>query len=1135
MKALKRFRGLIIFTLVMGLLFGGLVVGKNVFVRQARAKIDAAVTYSGLRLSYFPPAIVLDDVRTKAAAPFFSARSVTVRISYASLLRREKPLTVFIDRPVLRIPESSPAVQGEARPFWPLPFAIDRGLIREGEVEVRDKTGVLIARNIKALFIQSGDEFTLQAESGEALFTPASSTRPFGGAVSIAVSGRSRVVTIKRLVVEGPGFVFKGQGKLVNSTPKLLTLRTVFDVETGYLADYLKIPFDWKGKAEGNGLLETKDGELYYGADFESRGFVMNGVPVGEFTGRVGIRGRAGGQVDLDFRKQGASAGSLTVRFGGGKIEGQVRGTRLDPVLSYAGVPWPVRSPVWGSFTIAGNLLGADGEFRDNFEGFEHPRYPFQGKFRFDMDIATKELSFSSPEIDSSFGKVEVQGKVRVGRDADVTIRGEVKDAAQAREITSFAIHKKFDFLPIRGRGTADVRIVGDFSFPDVSISFFAMPGGFGRFDAASVEGNLQIGKEEVLGRFRVDDRDMKGEIGLVVKGARTEADFRVVEGSLERILPPLDITFPVTGRGAGTFKLVQEGPKLEFGGDFTSPGLLLLGQPATDVRGAMEWKDGALRFSGLRLSLLGGPVTGGLMISFPGMAYDIDLSGRDLQLSKALPGIGGLLTIDLKGRGVFGADRPRGKFEIKNLAYAPNLKTAASGDWALNFIEDRIDLDINGGFLPGPNDFRATVRLPLHKDDISADIKGAFDDLSQLLPWKGAKGRLNYLAEVRGPRTAPKINGAVDLQGSILPLPQFAHALTDFTGLAFIQDGQIAIRSFQGKLGDGDVRGGGTIGIGPNGIETIDVRMDGRNMLLSPFERTRALTDGWLRLLKDSRSFVLSGEMAISRLLWRREATEKLGFSSTPYPAGRPEKGFFDDLTLDLRLRAAENARLENSLGKINGRFDLTISGNIRAPVVLGEIDALDGEVNFQDRKFKVIRGRLSFLNPASVEPYLDFRGETYVKDYRVTFTLTGLISNLKPEFTSSPPLPSEDVLALLALGEAFRRTYSYDTSTQLSTASLLSFQLADQAQKRAQGLFSLARFRIDPFVMGSSAEMSARLTVGRQISRNLSFLYSTNLTTQREEIYRIEWEFGRDFSLVGMRNEWGRISFDVKIRKRF
>ena len=225
----------------------------------------------------------------------------------------------------------------------------------------------------------------------------------------------------------------------------------------------------------------------------------------------------------------------------------------------------------------------------------------------------------------------------------------------------------------------------------------------------------------------------------------------------------------------------------------------------------------------------------------------------------------------------------------------------------------------------------------------------------------------------------------------------------------------------------------------------------------------------------------------------------------------------------------------MENSLGRINGKFDLTVTGNVRSPVILGDIEAVDGEIYFQDRKFRVVRGRLSFFNPASVEPFLDFRGETYVKDYRVTFALNGFVDSLKPEFTSSPPLPPEDVLALLALGEAFRRTYSYDTTTRLSTASLLSFQIADQAQKRAEGLFSLARFRVDPFVMGSSSEMSARLTVGKQLTRNLSILYSTNLTTQREEIVRMEWEISNDFSLVGMRNEWGRISFDVKVRKRF
>ena len=246
-------------------------------------------------------------------------------------------------------------------------------------------------------------------------------------------------------------------------------------------------------------------------------------------------------------------------------------------------------------------------------------------------------------------------------------------------------------------------------------------------------------------------------------------------------------------------------------------------------------------------------------------------------------------------------------------------------------------------------------------------------------------------------------------------------------------------------------------------------------------------------------------------------------------------EPGFFDDLSLDIRLRADDDAWMESSIGRVKGRFDLTVRGSVSDPVILGDIEALSGEVYFQDREFKLLVGRVSFINPVSTEPYISFTGEAYVKDYRVTFSLEGLLDNLNPEFTSSPPLPPEDVLALLALGEAFKRTYSYDASTQLSSASLLSFQLSEEATKRAEGLFAMDQFRIDPFVQGSSSEMSARLTVGKKLSKNFFVLYSTNLNTQRDEIVRMEWQLTNDFSLVGTRNEEGRIAFDVKIRKRF
>ena len=450
-----------------------------------------------------------------------------------------------------------------------------------------------------------------------------------------------------------------------------------------------------------------------------------------------------------------------------------------------------------------------------------------------------------------------------------------------------------------------------------------------------------------------------------------------------------------------------------------------------------------------------------------------------------------------------------------------------------MNYQDRRLAGKLDGFLDPERNIFSLSFGYLLPEKTYQATLKGTFSNFGRLLPWKGVAGEVSYLAEVKGP--GPQVSGVLDFKGPVLPLPKFPQAVTDYSGLVLIQNNRASIRSLQAKLGGGDVFGSGEIRFGRAGPETIDVRIDGKNMVLALVERARGLADGSLRLVKDDTRFLLSGDFQFKSLLWKRELSERLVFSETPYLRQTKGTGFFDSLALDIRLRASDNAFLDNRIGRVDCRFDLKVSGFVNSPIILGEIDALRGEVYFQDRTFRVLKARLNFFNPSSFEPYLNFQGETFLRDYRVTFSLTGLVDQLRPEFSSSPPLPPEDVLALLALGESFKRTYSYDVSSQLGTGSLLSFQFAEVAARQAERLFSLDRFRIDPFVLGATTEMTARLTVGKKISRNVILLYSTNLSGQREEIARFEWEFSGSFSLVGMRDEDGRFSLDAKVRKRF
>ncbi len=475
------------------------------------------------------------------------------------------------------------------------------------------------------------------------------------------------------------------------------------------------------------------------------------------------------------------------------------------------------------------------------------------------------------------------------------------------------------------------------------------------------------------------------------------------------------------------------------------------------------------------------------------------------------------------------------GPLEIKGLEFSPFKKIDIKGELKAGYDAEKLDLTLNGDLFPGENQVEGWLHFPLKEEYFSANIKGSFSNLDLFLPWKGAKGEINYLAEIKGPKDSPQIKGVVDFKGPVFPLYRFAHAVHNYSGLAFVEDSKIQLRSLKGEFGGGEIQGYGEMRLGKGGLEFIDVKIEGKQLLLSPLERTRGLGGGTLNLIKNNNRFLLEGDLSIQSLLWRRELDEKFIFYSTPYYGAERKPGFFDDLTLNVRLRTEDDAWIENSLGRAKGRFDLTLSGNVLSPVILGDIEVIEGDVFFQDRKFKLLRGLISFFNPATIEPYINFKGETYIKNYRVMFSLTGFVDRLNPEFSSSPPLPPEDVLALLTMGEAFKRTYSYEKSTQLSTASLLSFQLSEEAKKRAEKLFSIDRFRIDPFILGSSAEMTARLTIGKKISRNFFVLYSTNLTTQKEEITRIEWELTNDFSIVGIRNEEGRFSLDVKIHRRF
>ncbi len=1135
MRINKKLKVLIVFCVIIGLVGGTTLILKNIFLGQVKKKIQSNFNYTRLYLSLFPPALVIEDARSVFPSPFFFAKKISLRISMRSLLSREKPLNVFIEEPVFRVDSFQSENDAERKKFnFSLPFAIDKGLIKNGELFYWGGETRIVSNNINALFTLKRNAFSLQGEVADCDLDLGYSRPRIKGRVDVIFEGDNEEINVKRLRMSGSYGVVKGQGKIFNTQDPEILLDVSYLVQAPLIAHMLELPFYWEGQTNGKGTLRRKKQRVAFNGSLSSKTLVLNDVPMGHVEGTIDFKEPSGGTVDVHIQQTGRPRQFLEIRFNDKGIEGIAQNVFLRPVANFLDLPWPVSSPASGNFSFKDRKLTARLDFKDELVKRDPSLFPFYGSVNLNWD-GVDRVSFATEGLDTNFAKTTVKGEMTLEKHIDMTVEGDVKDVKEAREFTELILRKNFDIPEIRGKGYSKIRIFGDFDSPQVKANFSLSPAGFNAFGADSVTGEAELIQDSFFGRFDFSDPDMEGEISVVSTLEEAKAEIRVTQGSIETILPAIDVTLPIRGEASGDFTWVQRGENVQLNGSFSGEKAIIAGQKVFDVSGAVEWTPENLFFPNFRGRIHSGQVEGYALIKPSSRSFDVHLQASQIDLSSIYPGLEGVLLFTLEGKGFFGQDKISGPFEIQGLHFYPFQQTSASGKLQIGFSHDILDLDLEGNFHPGDNKFSVLLGIPLFNNSLASQIKGTFNNPDILMPWKGTKARLDYIGEIEGTWQAPQIKGAIEIQGSLLPFPAFAHAFRDFSALLFVENEHLSVRSFQGKFGGGDVTGSGSLKLGKTGMERIDINAEGKDLSLSLLERTTAQAEGQLNLIKDEDQFVLEGDFLIHRLFWKREIEEKFSFSSVPYPRDQREKGFFDDLSLNIRLKADDNVWIENSLGTMRARFDLTTTGNIHNPGLIGEIVALDGNVEFQDRTFKILEGRINFFNPVAIEPYIHFKGETYVKDYHVIFSLDGLPDRLNPEFNSSPPLPPEDVLALLALGEAFRRTYHYDRSKGQSTASLLSFQLTEEAEKRAGKIFGIDRFRIDPFVMGDSSEMTARLTLGEKISRNFFILYSTNLSSQREDITRIEWELTDDLSIVGVQNETGRISIDVKVHKRF
>ena len=298
------------------------------------------------------------------------------------------------------------------------------------------------------------------------------------------------------------------------------------------------------------------------------------------------------------------------------------------------------------------------------------------------------------------------------------------------------------------------------------------------------------------------------------------------------------------------------------------------------------------------------------------------------------------------------------------------------------------------------------------------------------------------------------------------------------------------------------------------------------------------------LTLKYNNNKLLLQGNLDFLSGIWKREIDEPISFYTDPNLSPTESK-IMKMLEFDLKLVAKDNVWMINSIGKIKCKFNLKLKGTNEFPILTGLIESRDGKIFFSDKKFDLIKAKATFNNELFIDPIIRVESEAFIKDFRIKLNVHGSSTHLKPKLQSSPPLPTQDILTLISLGELFKRPTSTELSShvgtlssQAGTTTLITSKLNERIQKSAKKILGIDLLKINPTITGSSFEGTSRLIVGKSISNKLFVVYSINISSSKQEevkkdVIYLQYQISPSISLIGMRNEEGRFSIDIRVRK--
>lgn len=409
-------------------------------------------------------------------------------------------------------------------------------------------------------------------------------------------------------------------------------------------------------------------------------------------------------------------------------------------------------------------------------------------------------------------------------------------------------------------------------------------------------------------------------------------------------------------------------------------------------------------------------------------------------------------------------------------------------------------------------------------------------------------KGVLYLAVKVSGHWTNPKIRGGLTVQNGVVRSKTFEQPLTITSFSLFFDEQQILLESLEGSVGQGVVKIKGRVDTRGFSLNRYSLLTEITQMPFHLKEGLSAIIDGSLLLQGTQDLKTLKGELVLQKASYEKRVELKKWLLELSRLRQRVEKKekipFIGEMLLNVHLVGNKNIWFNNNLGRIPLEVDLFLKGTVNSPVILGRIQAKSGSLFFRRNDFTVLSGSLDFFDPEKTVPFLDFKAKTAVRKYNVfertsqsyeiVVGLSGTGEKFDLSLSSDPPLSETDILGLLTVGKTAEEISQ--SSKEVGAAEATSLLVEEIVGEQIKELTGVNRFQVDPYYSSTRATSGPRLTVEKRVLNDrLSIIYSYVIDPSEDQLIKLEYSFTRNVSLVGEKDELGRVGGEIKFRFEF